>query len=362
MKRGCQTVDHIDKTKPIRAGEEFDLAKVEAFLKEAVPGLKGKLTVEQFHGGHSNLTYLIRVGDRELVFRRPPFGRKAKTAHDMGREFRIQKALKPFFPCCPEPLAFTDDESIIGCPFYVMERFRGIILRKELPRGMTLSPGNARTLCERFMDVYVELHAIDFRKAGLEGFGRPEGYVKRQVDGWSERYRNAKTPDAPDCEEVMSWLQSEMPDDSARASVIHNDYRFDNVVLSPDNPLQIIGVLDWEMATIGDPLMDLGGALAYWINRDDPPDLKTLAFSPTHLEGMMTRRELAERYARSTGLSMSNINYYYCFGLFRLAVIAQQIYYRYYHGQTKDERFKPMIIIVHIVDEAARRIIRGADL
>ncbi|OPY08197.1 MAG: putative aminoglycoside phosphotransferase [Syntrophaceae bacterium PtaB.Bin095] len=355
-------MDYIDKTKPIRSGEEIDLAKVEAFLKDALPGLQGKLTVEQFPGGHSNLTYLIRVGDRELIFRRPPFGHKAKTAHDMGREYRIQKALKPFFPYCPMPLAYTDDESIIGCPFYVMERIRGIILRKELPPGMTLTPVDARTLCERFVDVYAELHSIDYRKAGMDGFGRPEGYVRRQVDGWSERYRNAKTPDAPDCEEIMSWLQAEMPADSPRASVIHNDYRFDNVVLSPENPLQIIGVLDWEMATIGDPLMDLGGALAYWINHDDPPDLKTLAFSPTHLKGMMSRRELVERYARITGVTISNMGYYYCFGLFRLAVIAQQIYYRFYHGQTKDERFKLMIIIVHIVDEAARRIIREAEL
>ena len=355
-------MDYIDKTKPIRQGEEFDLAKVEAFLKDSIPGLQGKLTVEQFHGGHSNLTYLIRIGDRELVFRRPPFGRKAKTAHDMGREFRIQKALKPFFPYCPMPLAYTEDESIIGCPFYVMERIRGIILRKELPPGMTLSPEEARTLCERFMDVYVELHSIDCRKSGLEGFGRPEGYVKRQVDGWSGRYRNAKTPDAPDCEEIMSWLQDKMPADSARASVIHNDYRFDNVVLSPEDPLRIIGVLDWEMATIGDPLMDLGGALAYWVNRDDPPDFKALAFTPTLLEGMMSRRELVDRYARSTGISVSNIDYYYCFGLFRLGVIAQQIYYRFYHGQTKDERFKFMIVVVHIVDEAARRVIQGSDL
>jgi aminoglycoside phosphotransferase (APT) family kinase protein len=355
-------MEYIDKTQPIREGEEFDLVKVEAFLKDSIPGLQGKLTVEQFPGGHSNLTYLLKIGDREMVFRRPPFGRKAKTAHDMGREYRIQKALKPFFSYCPEPLAYTEDESIIGCPFYVMERIRGIILRKDLPKGLTFTPAEARTLCEKLMDVYVELHAIHYNQVGLETFGKPEGYVKRQVGGWSERYRNARTDDAPDFEIVMTWLQEKMPGESGTVSIIHNDYRFDNVVLDPHEPLKIIGVLDWEMATIGDPLMDLGGALAYWVDRDDPPNMQAIRMVPTNLEGMMTRKELTGRYAEKMGIPVAHIDFYYCFGLFRLAVIAQQIYYRFYHGQTKDERFKLMIFAVHVLEEAARKVIAHSDL
>jgi aminoglycoside phosphotransferase (APT) family kinase protein len=280
----------------------------------------------------------------------------------MGREYRIQKALKPFFPYCPEPLAYAEDESIIGCPFYVMERIKGIILRRDLPKGLSFTPHEARTLCEKFIDVYAALHHVDYKKAGLEGYGKPGGYVRRQVEGWSERYRNAQTDDAPEFELVMNWLLAKMPDEGAVVSVIHNDYRFDNVVLDPLNPLEITGVLDWEMATIGDPLMDLGGALAYWVDRVDPPNMQAIRIAPTHLEGMMTRWELVNAYAERMGITIENIDFYYCFGLFRLAVIAQQIYYRFYHGQTKDERFKLMIFAVHVLEEAARSVITKSDL
>lgn len=355
-------MDLIDRTKAIREGEAFATDRVEGFLKAAIPGLEGPLTVEQFPGGHSNLTYLLNMGGRELVFRRPPFGRKARTAHDMGREYRIQKALKPFFPYCPEPLAYTEDESIIGCPFYVMERIKGIILRRDLPRGLSFTPQQARSLCERLVDVYAALHRVDYKKAGLEDHGRPEGYVRRQVEGWSGRYRDAWTDDTPNFDPVMDWLQAKMPGESGIVSVIHNDYRFDNVVLDPRNPLEIIGVLDWEMATIGDPLMDLGGALAYWVEQPDPPTLQAIRIAPTHLDGMMTRRELVEAYAVRMGIEIKNIDYYYCFGLFRLAVIAQQIYYRFHHGQTGDERFKFMIFAVHVLHEAAKNVIKTSAL
>lgn len=355
-------MDFIDKTRPIREGENFETAKVEAFLKAVMPELGGTLTVEQFPGGHSNLTYLLKIGDRELVLRRPPFGRKAKTAHDMGREYRIQKALKPLFPYCPDPLIYTEDESIIGCPFYVMERIKGIILRKDLPKGLSFSPQEARALCEKFIDVYAALHHVDYKKVGLESYGKPESYIRRQVQGWSERYRDARTDDAPDFEPVMAWLHAKMPGGSLKSFVIHNDYRFDNVVLDPLNPLKIIGVLDWEMSTIGDPLMDLGAALAYWVQRDDPPNMQAIRISPTHLKGMMTRGEFVNAYAERMDLSINNIDFYYCFGLFRLAVIAQQIYYRFYHGQTNDERFKLLIFAVHVLEGAANDVIKRSDL
>jgi aminoglycoside phosphotransferase (APT) family kinase protein len=355
-------MDLTDKPRDIREGEELSVPAIEGFIKQAIPGLTGNLTVLQFPGGHSNLTYFLRCGEREMVLRRPPFGRKAKSAHDMGREYRILKALKPHFPYCPEPLAYTEDESIIGCPFYVMERFNGIIIRKDLPKGISPAPGDLRKLCERFLDVLVELHSIDYQRIGLGDFGKPEGYVKRQVEGWSRRYRDARTPDAPEFESVMAWLAEKMPPDNPTHAIIHNDFKFDNLVLDPRDMLTIIGILDWEMATIGDPLMDLGNSVAYWIEKGDPQETHLMRMMPTHLEGMLTRRELVDRYTEKTGMGIANFDFYYCFGLFRLAVIAQQIYYRYYHGQSKDKRFAMFIFGVKILEEAALRAIEKSTL
>ena len=345
-----------DKATAIRAGEDLDLKKIEAFLRDSIPGLHGDITIQQFPSGYSNLTYLIKAGESEMVLRRPPFGKKAKTAHDMGREYRMLSALKPVFPYCPTPLAYTEDESIIGCPFYVMKRIRGIILRKNLPKGMTLSPNEAASLCDELLRIHTELHAIDYQKIGLQNFGRPEGYVERQVSGWSSRYRDAKTPDAPDFEKVISWLKEKMPPESSRSALIHNDYKFDNVVLDPNHPLKIIGVLDWEMATIGDPLMDLGSSLAYWVEKGDPEAMGAIRTLPTNIDGALTRKELVARYAERSGINIDHFDFYYCFGLFRLAGIAQQIYYRFYHGQTKDARFGLLIFAVKILEETALRV------
>jgi aminoglycoside phosphotransferase (APT) family kinase protein len=345
-----------DEATSVRTDEDLDKGKIEAFLRETIPGLRGDITIKQFPSGYSNLTYLISGGEWELVLRRPPFGKKAKTAHDMGREYRMLSALKPVFPYCPTPLAYTEDESILGCPFYVMERIKGIILRKDLPRGMILTPFDMESLCDELLRIHAELHAVDYRKIGLENFGKPEGYVQRQVDGWCSRYRDARTPDAPDFEEVMSWLHDKMPPESVSPSLIHNDYKFDNVVLDPDNPLKIIGVLDWEMATIGDPLMDLGSSLAYWVEKGDPQAMGAIRTLPTNIDGALTRKEMVACYAERSGRNVDNFDFYYCFGLFRLAGIAQQIYYRYYHGQTKDERFGMLVFAVKILEETARRV------
>jgi len=355
-------MDIIDTPTKVRETEEIDLKMVEGFVKDNIPGLSGELEVEQFPSGYSNLTYLIRVGKRELVLRRPPFGRKAKTAHDMGREFRILTALNPVFPYCPKPLAYTEDESLIGCPFYVMERIQGIILRRNLPKGLEFSPDQMRLLCENLLDVHHRLHSVDYKAIGLEGFGKPEGYVKRQVEGWSGRYRTARTPDAPTFEKVMQWLHDKMPPDFPKPGVIHNDFKFDNVVLDPEHPLTIKGVLDWEMATIGDPLMDLGSSLGYWVQRDDPPDFQAARMLPTNLPGALTRQELVKRYSEKAGIRIDNFDFYFCFGLFRLAVIAQQIYYRFYHGQTKDERFKALIGSVKLLEEQASRTMEQSIL
>jgi len=355
-------MDLTDKPAKVRQGEELDLKVIERFLRENIPGLSGGILVDQFPRGYSNLTYRIQVGDKELVLRRPPFGRKAKTAHDMGREFRVLKALNPVFPYCPKPLVYTEDTSIMGCPFYVMERIKGIILRKTLPEGLEISPDQMRSLCESLLDVHYKLHSIDYKAIDLEGFGKPEGYVKRQVEGWSERYRAARTPDSPAFEKVMQWLHDKMPPDFNKPTVIHNDFKFDNVVLDPDNPLRIIGVLDWEMATVGDPLMDLGCSLGYWVQRDDPPNLQAVGNQPTNLPGALTRDELVRRYAEKAGIRINNFDFYLCFGIFRLAVIVQQIYYRFYHGQTKDERFKLLILVAHVLEEQANKTIEQSEL
>jgi Predicted aminoglycoside phosphotransferase len=352
----------IDEPGDVRRGEELDQAKIGTFLKDAIQNLRGELTIKQFPSGFSNLTYLVKTGDREMILRRPPFGKKPKTGHDMSREYQMLRALKPLFRYCPEPLVYTEDPAIMGCPFYVMERIHGLIIRKDLPEGMGLTPDQARKLSENLIQVLCELHSIDYRKAGLGDFGKPEGYVKRQVDGWIGRYRDARTPDAPDYETVMGWLVEKMPGDSATPCVIHNDYKFDNVVLNPENPLEIIGILDWEMATIGDPLMDLGNSLAYWVEKDDPPMAQLVRMIATNIEGMLTRKEQLDLYSKLTGRNINNFDFYYCFGIFRLAVIAQQIYYRYYNGQTKDERFKVLINAVTILETIAKEVIRNTTI
>jgi aminoglycoside phosphotransferase (APT) family kinase protein len=351
-----------DETTPPRKGEELDAGLLQAWLAQQDAGVTGPLDIRQFPGGASNLTYLVRQGEREWVLRRPPFGTKAKSAHDMGREFRVLSALHRVFPYCPRPLFLCEDEGVMGSPFYVMQRLDGLILRKELPPGLTLSPAEARTLCEHLLDVQVALHGVDVARAGLADFGKPEGYVRRQVEGWSERYRKARTGDVPDAESLMQWLLAHLPAESGRAALIHNDYKFDNVVLDPADPLRIIGVLDWEMATLGDPLMDLGCSLAYWVQADDAPDFQAIRQMPTHLPGMLTRRELVARYAEKSGLPIGDFQFYAVFGLFRLAVIVQQIYYRYVQGQTTNKRFAVFGHFATALCRQAERVVHTGNI
>ncbi|MDH7554205.1 MAG: phosphotransferase family protein [Spirochaetota bacterium] len=354
--------NYIDKPTDIREGETIDGKIVLDYLIQHVPDIKGPIEIKQFPSGFSNLTYFIKAGDREMVLRRPPFGKKAKTAHDMHREYSILKALKPVFPYCPTPLVYCDDESVIGAKFYVMERIKGIILRKELPPGLSYTPEEFRYLCEQLLDIQCQLHSLNYKEIGLENFGKPEGYIERQVNGWIARYKDALTPDAPLYTEVIHWLQEKMPKTPTRAAVIHNDYKFDNVVLDINDPKRIIGVLDWEMATIGDPVMDLGNSLAYWVEKNDPEEVHLIRLMPTHLDGALTRKELVDRYQEKSGIDMSDFDYFFCFGLFRLAVIAQQIYYRFYHGQTKDKRFAMLIVAVQVLERQARKVIDKSKL
>jgi aminoglycoside phosphotransferase (APT) family kinase protein len=344
----------LDDTTPVRPGEELPLVPLEAYLREHFPEACGSLSVEQFPHGHSNLTYLVRLGDRELVLRRPPFGNRVKTAHDMGREYRVLSKLWAIYPPAPRPYLYCENESILGAPFYIMERQRGIVLRKTLPPGMTIDPETARRLDTALIDNLARLHALDFRAAGLGDLGKPEGYVVRQVTGWSDRYTAARTDDVAAMERVARWLAANLPKESG-AALLHNDYKFDNLMLDRGDLTNIVAVLDWEMATLGDPAMDVGTTLGYWVEAGDPEPLQLAAMGPTYLPGSMTRRELVERYAEKARFDVSKMLFYYCFGLFKIAVIIQQIYARYVRGNTHDARFARLNDLVAVLSQQADR-------
>jgi aminoglycoside phosphotransferase (APT) family kinase protein len=329
----------LDKPGAVRRESTFDAARILPFMRSAINGLPaGPAELSQFEGGSSNLTYQLRIGDTELILRRPPAGTKAHSAHDMGREFRVLQKLSPHFPC-PRPLAYCEDESLIGSTFYVMEKVRGIIVRRDLPAGLHYTPEEARRLAFNLMDVLVKLHTLDYRAIGLGDLGKPIGYVGRQVRGWCDRMEKARTEETPACESLMAWFKSRQPPDSPQSGIIHNDYRLDNTVLSPADRLTIIGVLDWEMATIGDPLMDLGGVMAYWVQPGDSAAADARRVQPCNLPGMPLRDELLRYYGEKSGIDIGSMDFYYAFNLFRLAVIMQQLYYRYKMGQTTVPRF-----------------------
>jgi aminoglycoside phosphotransferase (APT) family kinase protein len=333
--------DLSQQTTAVRPGEELDLAKLEPFLRSHFPDESGNLVVRQYPSGHSNLTYSIQLGSREMVLRRPPFGSKVKTAHDMSREYRVLSKLHAHYPPAPHVLLFCDDLSVLGAPFYLMEPIHGIILRSDVPPGLDFSPEVARRVSESFLDNLALLHGLDYNAIGLADLGKPQGYLERQVFGWIERYHGSKTHDIPEVETISNWIQQHIPASSA-AALIHNDYKYDNVVLDPIDLTRIVGVLDWEMCTIGDPLTDLGSALAYWVDANDPPEILETRWGPTTYPGSFTRGQLVQRYAQKTGREVSNMAFYLVFARFKIAVIVQQIYYRYHQGLTHDERFATM--------------------
>lgn len=330
-----------DQTIAVRSGEELDLVKLEPFLRAHFPNECGELIVRQYPSGHSNLTYSLQLDSREMVLRRPPFGSKVKTAHDMSREFRVLSKLHGYYPPAPHVLLFCDDASVLGAPFYLMDPIHGVILRREVPAGLDLSPEVARRVCESFLDNLALLHSLDCNAIGLADLGKPQGYLERQIRGWIERYHGSKTHDIPEVETISNWIQQHVPA-STEAALIHNDYKYDNVVLDPNDLPRIIGVLDWEMCTIGDPLSDLGSALAYWVDAGDPPDILETRWGPTSYPGSLSRAELVQRYAHRTGRNVSQMAFYLVFARFKIAVIVQQIYYRYHQGLTHDERFATM--------------------
>lgn len=319
----------------LREEDAFDVAAVDAVLKEAIGGLSGTPGVRQFASGASNLTFLLSYPERDLVLRRPPRGTRPKSGHSMIREYSVIKALKPVYPAVPEALYYADHESsVIGAEFYVMERVDGLLLNTDIPPEWRWTPGDTRRFCEGFWDKLVELHAVDYKAVGLEDFGKPEGYVTRQIGGWNARYEKALTDDADPFEDVRDWLDAKKPATESGHAVVHGDFRIDNCILDAADPNRIKAVLDWEISALGDPLMDLGATLVYWVEATDPPELAAMKKQPSDAPGMFTRKEAVAYYAAKSGRAIDDITFYYVYGVFRLAVIAQQIYYRYFHKQT----------------------------
>jgi aminoglycoside phosphotransferase (APT) family kinase protein len=329
----------MSETIKVREGEGFDAGSVESVLREKIDGLPdGELEVEQFPSGASNLTYLLRIGDWEGVLRRPPLGPIPSKAHDMGRESGILSKLNAAYPLAPKPYFFTDDESVIGAPFYVMEKRTGVVLDDSFPEGARPDEELCRGVSRTLVDTLVELHAVDPERAGLGELGRPEGFLERQTRGWISRYDKAKTDEIEEVGPLTDWLANNVPD-SPPPTVIHNDYKLNNLVLNPDDLTEVRAVLDWEMTTVGDPLFDLAVSLSYWVEPGDPDDLKAVMPTVTSTPGFMTRREIIDRYAEQSGRDLSEMHWYVVFGYFKLAGILQQIFARWKNGQTSDERF-----------------------
>jgi len=345
-----------DKVIDSREGEELDNAVVDKYMRACVNGLEGKLSIKQFPAGASNLTYLLKYDNMEFVLRRPPFGHKAKSAHDMGREHRVMDSLKSQFPYVPQMIAYETDESILGAEFYVMEKLDGIILRTNMPRGLEMSEQQVRGLCLSFIDKLVDLHKVDYKAAGLSDLGDAEGYISRQIEGWYDRYQQAGTDDAADAEPVLQWMREQQPAE-VKGCLVHNDYRLDNVVLDRDDVSNITGVLDWEMSTLGDPLMDLGVTISYWVEPGDDELIQLVRRQPSNVPGMLSRQEFVDYYAERSGIPISDFTFYEVYGYFRLAVALQQMYYRFQKGQTKDERFGLLLPIIEIYINWCKRLI-----
>ncbi len=347
-----------NQTIDMRKGEELTASAIDPILKERIPGLKGTPVIRQFPSGQSNLTYSIVYGDTRLVLRRPPFGTKPKSGHSMIREFRVMNALKPVYPAVP-PTYFHvgDDDSPLGAEFYVMAEVPGYKLGRDLPKDWTLSDADIHTLGLGFFDKLIELHQVDFAAIGLGDFGKPEGYVERQIKGWNARYDKARTPDVEEFRDVMDWLEANRPEAEVGHAIVHGDYRLDNVILNDVDPFKIEAILDWEISALGDPLMDLGNTLAYWIQEDDPAPVQMMRMQPSSAPGMPKRGEIIRYYADKTGYDVSNFKVYMAYGVFRLAVILQQIYYRYYHGQTQNDHFARFKDQVNLLGNHARRVI-----
>jgi aminoglycoside phosphotransferase (APT) family kinase protein len=329
----------------VRASEQLNWDALAAYAREKLAAELGDrfdatapMVVEQFPGGHSNLTYLLRFGNQEFAMRRPPFGPVPPKAHDMARECRILAAVHPVFPLAPEPYVLCEDASIIGSIFYIMERRRGVVIRYEEPPELVDQPAERRRVSTAIVDVLADLHIVDIRAHGLTALGKPAGFVERQVRGWQQRWEGSKTSEQPEMDLLAQWLVDRLPPDPVRPTLLHGDFKLDNVMLDANDLGRLVAVFDWEMSAVGDPLVDLGILLAYWVHTI-PVSQRDALTSVTSRPGWFTREEMLERYAARTSSDLTNIEFYEVFAVFKLAVVLQQIFYRYHRGQTDDARF-----------------------
>ncbi|NHZ72142.1 MAG: phosphotransferase [Aquificales bacterium] len=339
----------------VRPDEHFDETKLAEYLHSRLPGSNQSLTVRQFGGGAANLTYLLDYGSHQYVLRRPPLGLVAKSAHDMGREYKVLSVLHQAFSPAPQAFLYCDDTAVIGANFFVMERRQGIVVRRSIPDVYAGFPDAPRRMSAALVDTLAQFHAVDYEAIGLGNLGEPSGFITRQIEGWYKRWGKAQTHDLPEMDAVYQWLKANQPA-TIQFSLVHNDYKLDNVMLAPADPGQVVAVFDWDMCTLGDPLNDLGALLCYWTEPNDPPAMQAVAMMPLGDLGFMTRQELVDRYAEKSGRNVHNINFYHALGLFRLTVIIAQIYIRYQRGQTQDARFSAMEFMIPLIAKAALEI------
>lgn len=340
----------FSETIPVRPDEQFDEKKLAAYLRDTLEGADQPLQVTQFPGGAANLTYLLRFGEQEYVLRRPPLGPVAPKSHDMAREFRVLSVLYQAFPPAPRAYHFCEDGGILGAPFLIMERRTGTVVRREMPAHFATLPDAPRQMSETLIDNLVKFHAVDYATLGLGDLGKPQGFVERQIDSWYGRWEKAKVKDVPIFEQVYGWLKQNQPD-SPSVTLLHNDYKLDNVMFAHNTPSQMVAIFDWDMCTLGDPLVDLGTLLAYWSEKTDPPYYQGLLGMPTG--DFLSREALVQRYAEKSGRSVEHIRFYHVLALYRVVVIVAQIYVRYHRGQTQDERFAMLGEIYPIIAQNA---------
>lgn len=343
------------ETIPMRPDEQLDMRRLGDYLAGKLPGSDQTLAVRQFGGGAANLTYLLDYGAQQYVLRRPPLGPVAASAHDMGREYRVLSVLHQAYPYAPRAFLFCDDLSVIGAPFFVMERRQGVVVRRTMPEAYAAMPNAARRMSEALVDALAAFHAVDYDALGLGGLGKPTGFIDRQIEGWYRRWHAAKTADLPDMDAVYAWLKANQPANT-RVSLVHNDYKLDNVMLAAGDPGRVVAVFDWDMCTLGDPLADLGALLTYWTEPSDPRYLQATAMMPLGEPGFLSRAELVARYAAKSGRAVEAIDFYHALGLFRLTVIVAQIYIRYARGQTQDSRFAAMEFMIPALARRAREL------
>ena len=339
----------------VRPDERLDENALADYLRGKLPGSHNALMIRQFGGGAANLTYLLDYGTEEYVLRRPPLGPVAASAHDMGREYRVLSVLHQAYPYAPRAFLFCGDEAIIGAPFFVMERRHGVVVRRSMPEAFAAFPDAARRMSEALIDALVAFHAVDREAVGLGELGKPAGFIERQIEGWYRRWNAARTADLPEMEGVYAWLKANQPA-GTQFSLVHNDFKLDNIMLAAGDPGRVAAVFDWDMCTLGDPLSDLGALLAYWTEPDDPPTLQATAMMPLGEAGFLTRDDLVARYATQSGRPVHDIAFYHALGLFRLTVIVAQIFIRYARGQTQDARFAAMEMMIPALARRAAEV------